>query len=562
MPNCKEQVYSNDYYDFIIPYGVATEVRNSEGGCVQRITDEFDAFYYQREGIPELTIDNYTYVSIPKCFGLLDVSALEASGILRLQNQPVLSLKGDGVLVGFVDTGIDYTNPLFRYSDGSSRIMRIWDQTIRDGTPPDGIIYGAEYKREDINEALALENPYERVPSRDENGHGTFLAGVACGGEDVANNFIGAAPNSAIAVVKLKEAKPYLRDYFFIPQDVPAFQEIDIMLAFSYLNELANELNMPLVICLGLGNSSGSHGMDGALSSVINYVCTRRRRSVVVATGNEATERHHFQGQIMGEMEYEDVEVNVENDMDGFYIELWANSPELYSVSVISPTGEQLPKVSLRTGTTRLFNFVFEGTSVSVEYRVETRQMASQLVNIRFYRPKKGLWIIRVYPENIVKGLYNMWLPLRQFMSGNAFFLRSNPDVTITTPGMAREVVTVAGYQVSNQSIYSASGRGYTVLGEIKPDLAAPAVEVYGPGLRNNYVTYTGTSAAAAIATGAVAQIMQWAFVEQNSPILSNGGIKNLLIRGTEKYSERSYPNREWGYGALNVYQSFEIMRE
>ncbi len=560
MPDCKEQVYSNDFYDFIVPYGVETEVPAAEG-CVQRIAEEYDIFFYAREGLPPLSVGDYTYTTIPKCYGLLDTTALEASGILRLQNQPVLSLKGDGVLVGFIDTGIDYTNPLFRYSDGSTRILRIWDQSIQDGTPPDGILYGAEYREEEINRALSGENPYEAVPSRDENGHGTFLAGVACGGEDVANNFIGAAPNARLAVVKLKGAKQYLRDFFFVPEGVEAYQETDIMMAVSYLNGLANILDMPLVICIALGNSIGSHGENGPLSSYLNFICTRRRRSVVTAAGNEANARHHFQGQLKGEMEYEDVEITLEEDMDGFFIELWADAPELYAVSVISPTGEQLPRVPVRTGASGEFRFVFEGTTVTVDYRIEAQETASQLIYFRFLRPKRGLWIVRVYPENIITGSYNMWLPMRQMTAGNAFFLRSNPDVTLTSPGTARQVITAGGYQVANRSIFPDSGRGYTVSGEIKPDFAAPAVDVYGPGLRHNFVTFTGTSAAAAVATGAVAQIMQWALVEKNQPTLLNAGIKNMLIRGTGKSNERSYPNREWGYGTLDVYRAFEMLR-
>lgn len=560
MPDCREQVYSNDYFDLIIPYGVAAEVPVS-GGCTQRISEDFDIFYYPRAGLLALSIENYTYTAIPKCYGLLDTTALEASGIIRMQNQPVLALKGDGVLVGFIDTGIDYTNPLFRFSDGSSRILRIWDQTIQDGTPPAGILYGAEYTRDQISQALATENPTQAVPTRDTNGHGTFLAGVACGGEDVANDFIGAAPNAQIAVVKLKEAKQYLRDFFFVPEGVPVYQENDIMMGISYLDRLANELNLPLVICLALGNSIGSHGKNGPLSSYLNYICTRRRRSVVTAAGNEANTRHHYEGHLAADMEYEDVEISVEEDMDGFFVELWANSPELYEVAVISPTGEQLKRVEGGAGTSQSFRFVFEGTTVMVDYRIEAKETASQLIYLRFIKPTKGLWIVRVYPENIVTGLYNMWLPMRQLTAGNVLFLRSNPEITLTSPGNARQVITTGGYNAVNQSIYADSGRGYTVSGEIKPDFVAPAVNVYGPGLRNNYVTFTGTSAAAAIATGAVAQIMQWALVEQNNTTLSNAGIKNMLIRGAKKSDERSYPNREWGYGALDVYEAFEQIR-
>ena len=104
MPSCKEQVYSNDYFDFIIPFGEAYTV-SPPGTCIQRIDEDYDILYYAREGLPPLSIGNYTYSSIPKCFGLLDQTALEVSGILRMQNQPALQLTGSGVLIGFVDTG-------------------------------------------------------------------------------------------------------------------------------------------------------------------------------------------------------------------------------------------------------------------------------------------------------------------------------------------------------------------------------------------------------------------------------------------------------------------------
>ena len=241
MPDCREQVYSNDYFDFVVPYGEAYTVSPPET-CIQRIDEDYDILYYEREGLPPLSLGAYSYSVIPKCFGLLDRSALESSGILQLQIQPALALTGRGVLMGFIDTGIDYTSPLFRYEDGSSRIVRIWDQTITDGTPPAGIFYGADYNQEMINQALESDNPYEIVPSRDTNGHGTFLAAVAAGGMDTDNDFSGAAPEAQIAVVKLKEAKPYLREFFFVIDGEPAYQENDIMLAVSYLNGLANVL--------------------------------------------------------------------------------------------------------------------------------------------------------------------------------------------------------------------------------------------------------------------------------------------------------------------------------
>lgn len=561
MPDCREQIYSNDYYDMIINTDEVADITPVEGVCTQRIGKNFIVFYYPRELFPVSDLISYAYSIIPKCFGLLDQTALEASGIIRLQNQPVLSLKGSGVMVGFIDTGIDYTNPLFRYSDGSSRIYRIWDQSISGEQTPEGFLYGTEYTNDDLNRALNAENPFEVVPSRDENGHGTFLAGVACGGEDITNDFIGAAPLSEIAVVKLKQAKQYLQEYFFIPDGVPAFQENDVMAGIDYLNELANERNMPLAICIALGNNMGSHGRDGALSTFLNDISISRKRACVTATGNEANARHHFKGQITEEAGFEDVEINVEEDMEGFFLEMWSAAPELYTVSVVSPTGERIPRVPSRTGTRQVFNFTFENTTVSIDYRISGRETGSQLIYFRFTNAKKGLWTIRVYPQNTIVGTYNMWLPMQQLMGGEVYFLRSNPETTLTIPGTAVQPITAGGYEVANKSLYLNSGRGFTLNGDVKPDFAAPAVNVYGPGIRHDYVTLTGTSAAAAITTGACAQILEWAIVNERDPAITTAGIKNMLIRGANRQDDRAYPNREWGYGTLNVYQAFENLR-
>ena len=110
--------------------------------------------------------------------------------------------------------GIDYTHEAFRDSQGNSRILAIWDQTIQDGDAPEGFHYGTVYTREDINRALQADDPYSVVPSRDENGHGSAMAGVAAGsGLGNGLTYVGAAPDADIVVVKLKEAKQYLRDH-------------------------------------------------------------------------------------------------------------------------------------------------------------------------------------------------------------------------------------------------------------------------------------------------------------------------------------------------------------
>ena len=147
------------------------------------------------------------YYSIPKLFTLLDTASLEASGILRVQNQPFLNLKGRGVIIGFIDTGINYQHPAFRNPDGSSRILRIWDQTIQTGQIPEGFRYGSEYTQEQIDLALRSSSPLSIVPTTDSDGHGSAMAGIAAGSVDETAKLSGAATLASIMVVKLNTAK-------------------------------------------------------------------------------------------------------------------------------------------------------------------------------------------------------------------------------------------------------------------------------------------------------------------------------------------------------------------
>ncbi len=558
-PGCREAVYSEDYYDLIIDYNGIVEYLIP--ACVQNINAYYDIGYYPRENLPLLNLQDYMYMGIPKCYTLADKSALEASNILILQNQPALDLKGRGVLVGFVDTGIDYTNPLFRKSDGTTRIKGIWDQTRPEGESPEGFLYGTLYTEEMINRALASPEPMEAVPSGDEIGHGTFLAGVTAGGENAENNFIGAVPEASIAVVKCKQAKEYLREFYFIPEDAPCYQENDLMSGVAWLNALADALEMPLVVCIAMGSNMGPHDGSGPLSVYLNDIGLRRRRVVSIAAGNEASARHHYRGSGIRQGNEEDVEISVGKGVRGFTMEFWAVAPELYQITILSPTGELLPVSAGQIGGRDEYLFLFENTTVSVDYGIVGVRNANQLIFIRMENPLEGIWTLRVTAKQVIGGEYHIWLPVPEFFFGDVFFLRSHPDTTATAPSYSPSAITLGAYQASGESLYPDSGRGYGINGIIKPDLAAPGVDIQGPGQRGLFVAETGTSAAAAVAAGACAQLLQWGIVDGNYPSLNSTEIKNILIRGARRSPERNYPNREWGYGILDVYEALNRLR-
>lgn len=568
---CKERILSNDYADIILDFYLPEEVKNNPAYdfCYHHIEDELGIAYFKRSGLTQITASPASYAYLPKCYGLMqmeegggstangfDASSLTESGILAVQGQP-LNLTGKGVVIAFIDTGIQYYNEVFRDFAGRTRISAIWDQTIQSGTPPEGFDYGTEYTQEMIQQALESENPLEVVPSTDDNGHGTAMASVAAGSRlGGTRRFVGAAPECDIVVVKLKEAKPYLRQYYLILEGVPCYQETDIMQAVQYVQKFAESFERPLVICLGIGTSLGDHTGASSLGRYMEMVSRRKGRVFVVAAGNEGNSGHHFQGQLTPEQPYRDVEIRVAENVQGFVMDLWGGVPYLFSVTVRSPGGESLQWINPRIRKPQEFSFVFEKTRLFVEYLLVEQVSGSELIRFRFEAPTQGIWTVQVRAEGeIANSRFNIWLPITQFLSAETYFLESNPYITLTEPCYIHCAVAATAYNTVNDSIYVNAGRGYARDDYVKPDIAAPGVNVstiFGPR--------TGSSIAAAITAGGAAQVLQWAVIESNDVTVASGSVKNYLILGARREGKRSYPNREWGYGTLDVEGVFRFL--
>lgn len=561
MPSIGEMILSESYADIILPSYTGFLTDYKERGA-QIFNNYYGMVHYPLE---EELFQNYYeygffYNTIPKLFTLLDLESLEASSILAVQNQPVLGLKGQDVLIGFIDTGIDYTHPAFRRPDGLSRIVGIWDQTLQTGQPPFDLNYGTAYSQEELNQALGMEDPFSLVPSRDENGHGTFLAGVAAGSALPQQSFSGAAPEALIAMVKLKPAKEYLKEIFYVTGSAPAYQSTDIMLGIRYLILLADALKKPLVICIGLGSNQGSHSGSSPLDSMLSVTDQYRGIHAVTAAGNEAGKAHHFYGTAANSGAYEAVEILVEPGTSGFCAELWGQPPEVYAVGIESPLGEVIQKLPPRISFSENISFILENTRIFVTSEIVQTVSGQQLIFIRFSDPTPGSWKIRVYTDSFNNGNYHIWLPITGFSDPDVRFLRPNPDTTLTVPSASVSTMTTAAYNAYDNSLFLNSSRGFTRTRQIKPDFAAPGVNVFGPNLRGGFTTATGTSVAAAITAGACAQMVEWGMRRTPPRIFNNSELKALFIRGADRSRQELYPNREWGYGTLNVYQVFSSL--
>ena len=560
--DCREAILSDDYMDFIWNIDVTLEAPKELpfGVCAQFISQNFSVFYVNRdevlrdpEGVP---IGDY---AIPYCHTQMNTESLEYTRILPIQNQPALQLKGNPVLLGFLDSGISLENPVFRTGDGKTRVIGLWDQTDQSGTPPRGFLYGSSYTSEEINQML-WEGKTD-LPGSDPDGHGTKVAAIAAGSTVESENFIGAAPEASIAFVKLKQAKPFMRTIQQIPQDSIAYQESDMMLAIRYLDMLATRERKPLVICIALGSNSGGHTGNTALGQYLDSIARRAGRAVVVAAGNEGNKGHHFFGIVPKNPGYLDVELRVGEGEEGFQLNLWGNAPGMFAAEITSPAGEQIPRIFPRILERQRYDFLFENTVLDIQYELTEVVSGDERLLLSFREPTPGVWRLRIYSAGDLENSFHIWLPVTGFIRDGTYFLRPDPDTTITGPGNSWRVLTVAGYDGSTESLWMDSGRGNARNGVIKPDIAAPAVNVSTIDRFGRGSTLSGTSASAALAAGASVLLMEWGIVQGNVPTMDGAAVQRFLIRGARRPATYSYPNKNWGFGLLDLYGSFRAMR-
>ncbi len=521
-------------FTFLLPYVEGEDFFAEQGAptSIEVIGGRYAAATYCNR--PELMSDNFFYSAVPRCFALMQEDVSDAIGIESLRRLPGLDLYGQGVLFGLVDTGITYGAEAFRSRNGMTRIVSVWDQTGEEQSGQN-VPYGRRFSREELQDGTAQ--------TEDSIGHGTLLARIAAGSE---SGDEGIAPNVELVVVKLRNAPEELRQYHRIASNAPCYSEVDIMFGLQYLVAESARLERPMVILLSLGTNMGGHTGTGYLEQYIDDICRMRGRQVVIAAGNEANKGHHFHGRLTEDVAMEAVQFRVQNG-ESLTMELWCEAPNLLSVGVESPGGEVLRRIDPVSGRYESRTLRLEGTTIAVTYQTIGLHTTASLVLLRFQTMSEGIWTVRVYPERTLGGQteYHCWLPVTPFLKGSAEFLRPDPDITVTEPGNSEIGMAIGAYDAFTGSIEPASGRGFALNSTVKPDVVAPMWQGSVPG--------ADTSQAAAVAAGANALLLEWAVVRENRPFLTGAEAKTYFINGAVR-DERTYPNREWGYGKLSIF--------
>ncbi len=451
-----------------------------------------------------------------------------------------LGLSGAGVLVGILDSGIDYFHRDFRNEDGSTRILFLWDQVLEQ-----------IYDEAQINEALnapARGEGQAIVPSVDVSGHGTAVAGIAAGnGRDSGGLYRGAAYGSSLIVVKLGTAQA---------EGFP--RTTQLMRALDFVLKKAVELGRLIAVNISIGNTYGSHDGTSLLETFMDEAAGFGRNVIVVGSGNEGGSAGHASG-VLSEGRQAEILVSVAPYETSLSVQLWKAYADQFRVTLVAPSGEQLGPFSETLGPQRYGYRSAQGeTRILVYYGKPSPYSRFQEIYLDFIPEQtyigSGIWRILLEPVKILSGQYDLWLPSHNLLNPSTRFLGASPDTTLTIPSTAGKAITVGAYDPSYQSYAQFSGRGYTRLNQVKPDLAAPGTNITAPAAGGGYERVTGTSFAAPFVTGAAALIMEWGIVKGNDPFLYVEKVKAYLQRGARQLPGfETWPNPQLGDNVIIV---------
>ena len=451
---------------------------------------------------------------------------------------------------------------------------------------------GVEFSAAQINQALAEPAPqirFQMLPSVDTSGHGTAVAGIAAGSSA---NYQGVAGDADLLIVKLG-----------FPNASSFPRTTEIMRGVTYAVKKAIELQMPLVINLSFGNSYGAHDGTSLLERFLDNAAEVGRTVICVGSGNEGANSGHLAGSLTqgsfaldgqitgagtgsgigastnlpgagqvgtisgaGRAETARVELAIAQYERSLNVQLWKNYSDEYRIYLRSPGGletELSGRVQGGKYTLRL-----EQTDILVFFGEPAPYSAAQEMYMEFLptdRPyiNSGIWTFILEPVSVVAGNYYFYLPSGAVRSAGTGFYRSTPEATFTIPSTASKVVTVGAYDSTYDTYADFSGRGYGNLaqtlgalpsGMMKPDLAAPGVNIIAPDIYGGFSPVTGTSFATPIVSGSAALLMEWGIVRGNDPFLYGEKVKAYLHKGAQPLrGENVYPNARVGWGKLCV---------
>ena len=255
------------------------------------------------------------------------------------------------------------------------------------------------------------------------------------------------------------------------------------------------------------------------------------------------------------------VELVISKSMKYFEFYIWVQKPDIMSLNVIDPSGEEMGYFVPKIYSTYEKNFYLLNTNLKVTGYNPENFTGHQLFLLSFTDIKGGIWKINLRGEYITNGRFDIWLPDKTLLPEDTKFLNSNQDTTLTIPSTAKRVTTVAYYNSMNNSIVAASGKGWDSNEIINPDLTADGVNILTTsGDNDKIIPISGSSAATAIVAGAICLLIQWQINNLKDPGVYSVKLRSFLIYGARREENYEYPNKDIGYGKLDLLESFNVI--
>ena len=496
------------------------------------------------------------------------------------------SYKGRGVIIGMIDSGIDFTHPDFKDSLGNTRVLWLWDMNLADSAnTPQPYDYGQEFSRSQIDSGLATAHN-----GTDQFGHGTYTAGIAAGNGNANGRFQGVAPEAELIVV----------GYDFNAADTVS----RMAHAVEYIFNKAQALGMPCVINASLGDYYGSHDGLDLQSQYISYMLNQQSGRVIVQACGDIGVNYPFhvgRNSVSGDTVFTWCKYNVSTG--DVYIQIYADTANYrdirYSIGVdkvtpyfefrgqtnfgsVFPTINNLLSRDIMNGPNRIGN-IQEFTSLNDGVYLHEIYITpdSTDYNWRFITTGNGRydswtfdWVFQNLPSDTVfpdMSHYHAPDTISSIVSGINCLSNVISVGNYTNTDRHIDVDTVLQISPGDlpQQIAVNSGRGPTRSGLVKPDVSGPGNHIVSTGVLSlitglistqpykvaqggYHITGGGTSASAPVVAGIAAL-----YLEENP----GGGwlnvktaLQNCAFQDTFMWGP--YPNNAWGYGKVHAFEA------
>lgn len=524
---------------------------------------------------------------------MLDKSTAVINAVKARTQQGVT---GKGVIVGIIDSGIDWTHYDFCKPDGSTRIKSMLDLSRP------GSAYGGTVSTEaQINEALA---GLATVGMSDVSGHGTHVAGIAAGDGAVGAGFgvyAGVAPEADLVIVKA--ARDEAGREFLIS---------DQIIALTFIDSIAQRLSQPYVANLSLGGHNGAHDGTSPVERFIDTIVGPGAAGKVIVTvaGNDGDEPVHAQttfvrgAQAVITFRVENYVPNAGSNNNLIIFDGWYDGAQKIGISLIAPSGKEYGPVlpgnlydkTTTDGAIYIWNGFYEesdGYRAGVNPLNGDREFYVQISDEITGRPTDGEWQMVFSGSG---GTVDVWIANTTMVV--AFEQGNSETGKISIPGTSRNALTVGAF-VSKRAWYDLDGNNLTFDsanlikegqlalfssfgpirkgGYLKPEITAPGqiiassfssaapvdgfASIFNTGdsrYPNAFINQdrvhamsSGTSMAAPHVAGAAALLLQ------QNPLRSAPQIKEMITSSarTDSYVGGA-PNDRWGWGKLDVLQA------